>query len=615
MGGLILRLGHDTSDFAHKIKPGTAKRALAFIAPYVWQLALLVLIVVAAASIGIVNPLIYRKLINSGILKGNPSLVVHLAFLAGALSVIEVGLGLAQSYLSATIAARIVLQLRTKLFEHIQRMPIAFFVRTQTGALVTRLNNDVNAAGTAFTDILANLVGNMIIVVLVLGALFTLSWRIALLAIVLPSLLILPSRLWVKKLQGITRESYDVTASLNSFMIERFNVAGAYLAKLFCRPENEIRAFEVNAARVSDIGVKGSVYTRVFLSVLISITAIATSTGYGWGGVLAVKHMLDIGTIVALVSYLGRLYMPLIGLSNIQFGVLTVLVSFERVFEVLDLEPMMQERPNAVSAPRGSTAISFDRVSFRYPSVSDVSLGSLESVAAPNKITERTVLRDLTFTVEPGQVVALIGPSGSGKTTITHLVARLYDVESGSIKLNGIDVRDIKLDSLRQRIGVVTQHTHVFHDTIRANMLYAKTDATDAEILAALKSAHILSVVISLPDGLDTLVGEKGYRFSGGEKQRLAIARLFLKKPDIVILDEATTHLDSACEAAVQRSLDNFMAGRTSIVVAHRLATVQNADQILVLRDGRIVERGTHAALLKSGGVYSELYQCEVGSL
>jgi ATP-binding cassette subfamily B protein len=495
------------------------------------------------------------------------------------------------------------------LFEHIQRMPLAFFTRTQTGALVSRLNADVGGARTAFTDILSNVVGNLITVVLTLGAMFVLSWRISLGALVLLPLFVLPARFWGRKLQSITRESYDLTATMNNLMVERFNVAGALLAKLFGRRQEEGKSFEEKAARVSDIGVKQALYTRLFFTALLVAMTCASALAYGWGGVMAVRHVLDVGTVVALVSYLTRLYFPLLGLSNVQVSIMIALVSFERVFEVLDLPPMIREKADAVAIPPGPARISFDHVSFRYPSAAEVSLASLESIAVPDKRTQNAVLEDISFEVAPGQLVALVGPSGAGKTTITHLVPRLYDVQNGAIRINGVDVREAKLDSLSQRIGVVTQDAHLFHDTIRANLLYAKPNATDEQLRCALRDAQILALVESLPDKLDTLVGERGYRFSGGEKQRIAIARLLLKAPDIVILDEATAHLDSESEAAIQRALETALSGRTSIVIAHRLSTILKADEILVVQNGTIVQRGPHAQLLAEQGIYAELYQ------
>jgi ATP-binding cassette subfamily B protein len=607
--GAMRSLGRDDSVLNQKVKPGTAKRMLRFSSPYLGLLSLFLLVVVVDAIVGIINPLIYRDLINNGILKGNSPLIIHLAVLVGILGVIDAALGVAQTYLSASVGARIVLSLRTKLFEHIQQMPLAFFTRAQTGALVSRLNTDVSGAQSAYTDILSNVVGNIITVALVLGAMFVLSWQITVAALILIPLFLFPARFWGRKLQQITRESYNLSSAMNSLMVERFNVAGAHLAKLFGRPQDESTAFEAKASRVSDIGVTRAIYGRLFFTALMIMAYFATALAYGWGGVLAVKHTLDVGTVVALVSYLVRLYGPLAGLSNIQVSLMTALVSFERVFEVLDLPPMIQEKPNAISIPKSPAQIVFDHVTFRYPTASEVSLASLESVAVPDKLPEKTVLHDISFVAEPGELVALVGPSGAGKTTITQLVPRLYDVQSGSVTINGIDVRDAKIESLHQQIGTVTQEAHLFHDTIRANLLYAKPDATDSELKDALRAAQILPLVESLPKELDTLVGERGYRFSGGEKQRLAIARLLLKAPEIVILDEATAHLDSESEAAIQRAFQVALRGRTSLVIAHRLSTILEADQILVVQAGRIVDRGTHAELIERQGLYADLYR------
>ena len=611
MIGSMRSFRQDASVLNQKVKPGTARRMLRFAIPYAGILALFLVVVILDAAIGIANPLIYRVIINDGILRGNAPLIIRLAILIGILGVFDSAFGLAQSYLSAQTGARIVLSLRTKLFDHIQQMPLAFFTRARTGALVSRLNSDVSGAQSAFTDMLSNVVGNLVTVVLVLGAMFALCWQIALAALILLPLFILPARIWGRKLQQITRESYDLTAAMNSLMIERFNVAGAQLAKLFGRRQDENKAFEAKAARVSAISVKRWIFSRLFFTALMLTAVFATALAYGWGGVLAVRHQLDVGTVVAFVSYLARLYGPLAGLSNIQVSIMTALVSFERVFEVLDLRPMIQEKPNAISIPDGPARISFDHVSFRYPTASEVSLASLEDVAIPNQTPGKTVLYDITFGAEPGQLVALVGPSGAGKTTITHLVARLYDVERGSVAINGIDVRDAKLDELHQHIGVVTQDAHLFHDTIRANLLYAKPAATDEELNEALRAAQILPLVASLPEGLDTLVGERGYRFSGGEKQRLAMARLLLKAPKIVILDEATAHLDSESETAIQRALEIALCGRTSIVIAHRLSTILKADQILASREEVIVERGTHTELLQRRGFYAELHRLQ----
>ncbi len=599
----------DPSVLKQRVRPGTAKRMIRFAIPYASLLALYLTVVILNSAIGIVNPLIYRHIINDGILKGNAALIIRLAALAAIIGAIDGALGLTQSYLSASVGARVVLGLRTELFEHIQQMSLAFFTRVQTGALVSRLNTDVAGAQTAFTEILSSVVGNSVTVVLVLGAMFALSWQITLAALLLIPIFILPARFGGRKLQGITRESFNLAAAINSLMVERFDVAGAHLAKLFGRPREDRKEFQAKAGRVANIGVKRAIYSRLFLTALMLTATFASAFAYGWGGVLVVKHRLDLGTVVALVAYLGRLYGPLTGLSNIQITLMTALVSFERVFEVLDLRPMIRDHPQAVAIPSGPARVSFDRVSFRYPSASEVSLASLQPIALPDKTADKFALSDITFVAEPGQLVALVGPSGAGKTTIAHLVARLYDVQDGSVSINGIDIRKVKLDSLHQRVGVITQDAHFFHDTIRANLLYAKPDATNVELTNALSRAQILPLIESLPNGLDTVVGARGYRLSGGEKQRLAIARLVLKAPEIVVLDEATAHLDSESETAIQRALDIALRGRTSIVIAHRISTIIKADQILVVNEGRIVERGIHGNLLNRGGLYAELYE------
>jgi ATP-binding cassette subfamily B protein len=608
MRGSARSLRQDASVLEQTIKPGTTGRILRFARPYASMLGLFLVVVGLDAGIGVVNPLLYRELINNGILRGNARIVIMLALFAALLYVIDAGLGLVQSYLAATIGSRIVLSMRTKLFDHIQQMPLAFFTRTQTGALVSRLNGDVAGAQSAFTDVLSSVIGNTITVVLVLGAMFFLSWRITLISLALVPVFILPARFMGRKLQAIAREGYDLSSSMNNTMIERFNVAGAQLAKLYGRRADETAAFAVRAGRVAEIGVKRALLGRVFFAALTLLGSLATAIAFGWGGLLTIQHTMDLGTLVALVSYLGRLYAPITGLSNVQVTVMTALVSFDRVFEVLDLPSMIQERPDALSVPPGPARITFDRVSFRYPTAAEVSLASLESIAVPDRSPQRTILHDISFTVQPGTLTALVGPSGAGKTTITQLIPRLYDVQNGAVAINGMDVRAATLDSLRRRIGIVTQDAHLFHDTIRANLLFAKPGANDAELEAALRAAQIWPLVAGLPEGVDTLVGERGYRFSGGEKQRLSIARLLLKAPDIVILDEATAHLDSESEAAIQKAFEIALKGQTSIVIAHRLSTVLKADQILVVQDGRIVERGVHADLLASGHLYSELY-------
>jgi ATP-binding cassette subfamily B protein len=594
-----------------KLAKGTVRRIARFAAPYRRMLGWFLGLIVVDAVIGAVNPLIFRKIINDGIIGHDKSLIVVLALLVAGLAVFDAGLSLGMRWYSARIGEGLIFDMRSKVFRHVQRMPIAFFTRTQTGALVTRLNNDVLGAQQAFTGTLSTVVSNIIGVSLVLVAMFVLSWQITLVSLAMLPVFIFPAR-WVgRKLQAITRESYGLNAQMNTTMTERFNVAGALLVKLFGRTSDETGGFEQKAGRVRDIGVTQAMYSRVFFVSLMLTASLATALVYGWGGVLAVNGALDVGTVVALTAYLNRLYGPLTALSNVNVDVMTALVSFERVFEVLDLPPMIDDKPGAQPLRRGPARVEFDHVDFSYPTAEEVSLASLESVAVLDRAPSKQVLHDVSFVAEPGQLVALVGPSGAGKTTISHLVPRLYDARGGAVRVNGVDVRDVTLDSLKDAVGVVTQDAHLFHETIRTNLLYAKPDATDAQLADSLRGAQILTLIESLPDGLDTVVGDRGYRLSGGEKQRLAIARLLLKAPDIVVLDEATAHLDSESEVAVQHALSAALRGRTSLVIAHRLSTVRDADQILVIDDGRIVEHGRHNELLAAGGLYAELYRTQ----
>jgi len=601
----------DRSVLTHRVKKGTTRRMLHFAVPYRRILSIFLPVVVLDAAVGAVNPLILRAIIDHGILGHRAGLVVALAGLAAGLAVLDAALSLFERRVSAVIGEGLIFDMRSKVFRHIQRMPLAFFTRTQTGALVSRLNNDVIGAQQAFTDLLSNVVGNIVTVLIVLAAMFVLSWQITLVALALLPCFLLPARLVGRRLGAMTKESYDLNAEMNMVMNERFNVAGALLVKLFGRPELEAAHFDDRAARVRDIGVAQALYARLFMVALTLTAALATAFAYGFGGVAAVHGTLAVGTVVALTAYLARLYAPLTQLSNVNLDVMTTLVSFERVFEVLDLVPMIAERPGAVDVPRGPATIEFDHVDFSYPSAEDVSLASLEAVAVLESTASAQVLHDVSFSVGPGQMVALVGPSGAGKTTISALVPRLYDVTGGAVRLSGIDVRDATMASLREVVGVVSQDPHLFHDTLRANLLYARPTATEQDVRRALAQAQVLTLVDSLPDGLDTVVGDRGYRLSGGEKQRVALARLILKAPDVVVLDEATAHLDSESEAAVQEALRVALADRTSLVIAHRLSTVREADLLLVVDNGRIAERGTHAELLATGGLYAELYRTQ----
>jgi len=601
----------DRAVLQHRIKKGTARRMLTFAVPYKKILAVFIPVVILDAIIVAVNPLILRALIDNGILKKDKDLVIELAILVAVLALGDAGLALTERRISAYIGESLIYDMRSKVFRHIQRMPLAFFTRTQTGALVSRLNNDVIGAQQAFTDLLSNVVGNLVTVVIVVAAMFFLSWQITLAALILVPLFLVPSRYVGRRIGSLTKEGYDLNSEMNMVMQERFQVGGAMLVKLMGRPDAEATSFEAKAGRVRDIGIAQATYARVFFVALSLTAALATAVVYGVGGVAAVDGVLQVGTVVALTAYLTRLYQPLTQLSNLNLDVMTALVSFERLFEVLDIEPMIREDPDAVAIPRGHASIAFDDVTFTYPSAKEVSLASLESVAVLETGPRNEVLHDVSFTVEPGQMVALVGPSGAGKTTISNLVPRLYDVTAGTVRLSGVDVRHATMQSVRDVVGVVTQDPHLFHDTLRANLLYARPEASEGEVLDALSQAQIGHLVGELPDGLDTVIGERGYRLSGGEKQRVAVARLMLKAPDIVVLDEATAHLDSESEAAVQRALRETLAGRTSLVIAHRLSTVREADELLVVDGGRIVERGTHASLLADNGLYAELYRTQ----
>ena len=605
----------DRSVTQQKLKPGTVRRIASYARPYRVALALFLVVTSVDAAIVVANPLLFRAIIDRGILPKNTRLVIALAGAVAVLALADAALGLAQRWYSARIGEGLIYDLRNEVFQHVQQQPIAFFTRTQTGSLVSRLNSDVIGAQQALTSTLASVVSNIISLALVLITMFYLSWQVTVVALVLLPVFILPARRIGRRMQRFTREQMQLDAELGSTMTERFNVAGAMLTKLYGRPNEEAEGFSNKSGRVRDIGVVTAMYGRVFFTALVLVASLATAVVYGLGGTLVVKGVLQLGTLVALTALLTRLYGPLTALSNVQVDVMTALVSFDRVFEVLDLKPMVEDRPGATALqPEAAPVIDFEHVSFRYPAADEVSLASLESIAIKSAERGRVpqeVLHDVSFRVEPGKLTALVGPSGAGKTTITHLVSRFYDVTSGAVLIDGHDIRDVTLESLRDVVGVVTQDAHMFHETIRANLAYARPDAAEAELIEACRAAQIWTLIESLSDGLDTVVGDRGYRLSGGEKQRLAIARLLLKAPAIVVLDEATAHLDSESEAAVQRALATALAGRTSLVIAHRLSTIREADQILVIDDGQVRERGRHSELLAAGGLYADLYRTQ----
>jgi ATP-binding cassette subfamily B protein len=608
MGPVWRHLRTDRSITEQRLAKDTVRRVAAFAKPHRALIAVFLVLTVIDAALVVVTPLLVKRLVDDGILQQDSGLVTATALAIAGVALVDAALAVGQGYLSSRIGEGLIYDLRTTVFAHVQRMSVAFFTRAQTGALVSRLNNDVIGAQRAFTSTLSSTVSNTISVVVVGIAMLALSWQVTLLCLSLFPFLWLASR-WVgKNLAGLTRQQMEGNADLGNTMTERFNVGGVLLLRLFGRRSDEDALFARKAAVVRDLGVRIALITRIFGASLMLLPALATALVYGVGGHLAIQQTLTVGTLLALATLLLRLLGPLQGLSNVRIDVMTALVSFERVFEVLDLPSMVQEKPDAVALPKGAGRVEFDHVAFRYPRADEVSLASLESVARTESRDTGEVLRDVSFVAEPGQMVALVGPSGAGKTTMTHLVARLYDVTGGAVRVGGHDVRDVTLESLEDAVGYVTQDAHMFHDSIRANLVYARPDATDDEIWAALEAAQIARLVRSLPDGLDTVVGDRGYRLSGGERQRLAIARLLLKAPGIVVLDEATAHLDSESEVAVQRALDQALEGRTSLVIAHRLSTIRSADLILVVDDGRVVQSGSHASLLAEGGLYADLY-------
>ncbi len=605
------RMHQDDSVTGHKLAPGIVNRILEFARPYRKDLSFFLLVTVFSSVIAVATPLLAGAVVNEISEHGSTATVVKLAVIIAVLAIIDTGNSLISRFYSSRIGEGLIYDMRSKVFDHVQRMSLSFFTRTQTGALVSRLNNDVIGAQQAFTSTLSGVVSNVIGLVLTAGVMFTLSWQVTLLSLILLPVFVLPAKRFGRKLQTLTRESYGLNASMTTTMTERFNVSGALLVSLFGRPDEESKFFSERAGRVRDIGVTTAMYGRTFIAALTLVAALAQALTYGLGGALALSGQLDTGSVVALALLLTRLYGPLTALSNVRVDVMSALVSFERVFEVLDLEPMISERPDAVTLVKGSRGIEFVDVRFAYPSADQVSLASLESISVPDHAPRHPVLHGVSFRAEPGQLVALVGPSGAGKTTISQLVPRIYDADGGSVRIGGVDVKDATLQSLRDSIGVVAQDAHMFHDSIRANLLYARPDAVESELIDALTAAQIWPLVSSLPEGLDTVVGDRGHRLSGGEKQRLAIARVLLKAPDIVILDEATAHLDSESEAAVQQALSAALTGRTSLVIAHRLSTVRSADQILVVDGGRIVESGRHTDLIVRNGAYADLYRTQ----
>lgn len=598
----------DPSVKEQKLKPGTVKRIFSFARPYRTNIIIYLATVVVDAALVVATPLLLKRLIDDGVIPKDSSVVTNLAILVGLIAIADAAFNMLGRYFSSRIGEDLIYDLRSLVFSHVQKQSIAFFTRTQTGALISRINSDVIGAQQAFTATLSGVVSNVVSLFLVTITMLILSWQITIFSLLLLPVFLIPTK-WVgRRLQSLTRESFGVNAEMSSTMTERFNVSGAMLVALYGEPAREREYFRSRARRVADIGIKTAMLNRLFFIALTSVAAIATAFAYGIGGHLAIQGGVTVGTLLAITALLARLYGPLTALSNVRIDVMTSLVSFERVFEVLDLEPMVNNRDNATVLTTSKPRIEFKNVSFSYPRAEEISLASLESAAKAETMQSGQVLNDLSFVAAPGTMTALVGPSGAGKTTISALLPRLYDVTDGAISIDGHDIRDLTLESLRDSIGVVMQDAHLFHETIAENLRYAKQDATEVEMIQACKSAQIWNLIDSLPNGFETMVGERGHRLSGGEKQRLAIARLLLKSPSVVILDEATAHLDSENEQLVHAALQTALKGRTSIVIAHRLSTVRDADQILVLEKGSIVERGTHDELVAKGGLYSDLY-------
>lgn len=587
------------------------RRIAEFARPHRRNITFYLVLSVTIAALGVATPVLAGRVIDAIVDGAAVSVVVLLAVIIAAIALIEAGLGIANRWLSASIGEDLILDLRTTVFDHVQRMPVAFFTRTRTGALVSRLNNDVIGAQRAFSDTLSGVVGNIVTLAITLVVMIGISWQITLLALLLLPIFVIPARHMGARLAQLSREAANHNSVMNTQMTERFSAPGATLVKLFGRPAQESREFAVRATRVRDIGVRTAMLQSVFVTALTLVSALALALVYGLGGFYALRDQLDPGSVVAMAMLLTRLYSPLTALASARMDVMSAMVSFERVFEILDLKPLMEQSPDARPVPDGPVSVELRDVTFAYPSADKVSLASLEEVAVLDSRGGEEVLRDVSFRVEPGRMVALVGSSGAGKSTIAQLIPRLYDVDSGAVLLGGADVRELTADSIRATVGLVTQDGHLFHDTVRNNLLLARPEAGEDELWDALRRARLEPLIASLPNGLDTVVGERGYRLSGGERQRLTIARLLLAHPRVVILDEATAHLDSTSEAAVQEALTEALEGRTSVVIAHRLSTIRAADEILVVEAGRIVERGNHDDLLAAGGRYAELYRTQ----
>ena len=599
----------DNSVKEQKLAEGTLRRVISYATPFKRGIAIYLAVLVFGSLLVVAQPLLFRRIVDQAIPQKDSRAVVLIAVSIAVLALIELILGILSRRVQADIGEGLIFNLRTEVFNHVQKQSIAFFTKAQTGALISRLNSDVMGAQRAFTSTLGGVVGNVISLVVVIGTMLLLSWQITIASLLLLPVFLVPARIIGKRLQILTRDQANLNSDMSTQMAERFNVSGALLMKLFGNPATEVKEFSSRAIKVRDVGVKIAVANSIFMSALVLVGSMATAAVYGIGGLAVVNGTMTLGTLLTLVALIFRLYGPLTALANVRVDVMTSLVSFERVFEVLDLSPMVQDKSDAELLEHGPATVSFENVSFRYPSSQEVSLASLEGVARPDtRATEELIINDVSFSARPGELIALVGPSGAGKTTLTALISRLYDPIAGTVRVNGHDVRDITQQSLHDVVGVVSQDAHMYHDTIRANLMYAKPEATEDEVWQACADAQIAVMIRSLPQGLDTVVGDRGYRLSGGEKQRLAIARLLLKAPDVVVLDEATAHLDSENEAAVQIALANALASRTSIVIAHRLSTIRQANQILVLENGSVVQRGTHDELLANGGLYADLY-------